>query len=97
MEVLPSSGVVENDLLIHPKLKCDFPCKNCVGPNDNERDFCTKCYTPDDGESFVFLMPELGICQAGCSDGFSSDGKEDKVCEQCATGCKTCAIIPLNP
>jgi hypothetical protein len=93
------------DGMLVPKLDCDYPCKSCVGSEDPlERAMCTSCWLGpySDKPNFQPFFDsagerlEHGVCQPQCDPGFSTDGKDTKICQQCAMYCDECDDENLN-
>ena len=81
-----------DELSYTPLTQCDWPCKRCSA----DKSYCFKCWE----DSLDFALPFLNTvnqatstCSDKCFDGFTTDGKGDKVCERCGVSCATCQDI----
>lgn len=68
-----------------PKLRCEYPCRDCSAKGDS----CTKCWS-NDPNPFLMISESKQTCESSCDKGWTSNGREDKVCERCESSCETC-------
>ena len=69
-----------------PQLKCNYPCYRC----SLDKDYCYACWQ-NDVRSFLFSEGPISTCKESCGDGYTVNGKPDKICEPCNVSCKTCS------
>jgi hypothetical protein len=69
---------------LEPSLTCSYPCKTC---SNSDRTFCKSCYLEGD---FDYLQGSTGKCQTKCDSEYTTNGSEDKICEDCDESCNSC-------